>query len=213
MALVVTAIVDMGGYFTNVSEANQLGKVGFLVYAIILGVETARGAQERVQENHKAEIYREMAHKDIPTGCYNRNAYSEDTSVGVNLTGVQIITFDLNNLKQRNDTQGHMAGDKYIADAANMIKEIFSGLGKVYRIGGDEFCVLTRYISEDTILEKRTALKDAIMKYRQDNSDASFGIACGYATFNPEIDKDIEETRHRADISMYENKKEIKAAN
>lgn len=213
MALVVTAIVDMGGYFTNVSEANQLGKVGFLAYAVILGVETARVAQERVQENHKAEIYREMAHKDMPTGCYNRNAYSEDTSIGVNLTGVQIITFDLNNLKQRNDTQGHMAGDKYIADAANMIKEIFSGLGKVYRIGGDEFCVLTRYMSEDTILEKRAALKDAIMKYRQDNSDASFGIACGYATFNPEIDKDIEETRHRADISMYENKKEIKAAN
>ena len=213
MALVVTAIVDMSGYFTNVSEANQLGKVGFLVYAVILGVETARMAQERVQENHKAEIYREMAHKDMPTGCFNRNAYAEDTSIGVELTGVQLIIFDLNNLKKCNDTKGHMAGDKYIADAAHMIQKIFQKLGKVYRIGGDEFCVIARNVSEEIVLEKREELRSAIMQYRKENSDDGFGIACGFATYDPEIDKDIEETRHRADLSMYENKKEIKAAN
>lgn len=213
MALVVTAVADMSGYFTNVSEANQLGKVGFLVYALILGVETARVAQERVQENHKAEIYREMAEKDLPTGCYNRNAYAEDTNVGLELTGVQLITFDLNNLKVCNDTKGHMAGDKYIADAAHMIQDVFKGLGKVYRIGGDEFCIITRDISEATILNRREMLKTAIKQYRQKNSDDGFGIACGYATYDPDIDKDIEETRHRADLSMYENKKEIKAAN
>ena len=53
-------------------------------------------------------------------------------------------------------------------------------------------------------------LKVAIKQYRQNTLDDNFGIACGYAIFDPEIDKDIEETRHRADLSMYENKKEIK---
>ena len=213
MALVVTAIVDMSGYFTNVSEANQLGKVGFLVYAVILGVETARIAQERVQENHKAEIYREMAHKDMPTGCFNRNAYAEDTSIGVELTGVQLIIFDLNNLKKCNDTKGHMAGDKYIADAAHMIQDVFQGLGKVYRIGGDEFCIIAKNVLEETVIERREALNKAVFEYRQKYSDWGFGIACGYATYDPDIDRDIEETRHRADLSMYENKKEIKATN
>ena len=210
MALALTAVVDISGYFTNVSKANQLGKVGFLAYAVILGVETARVVQERVQENHKAEIYREMAHKDMPTGCYNRNAYAEDTTIGMNLTGVQLITFDLNNLKLCNDTKGHLAGDKYIADAAHMIQEIFKGLGKVYRIGGDEFCIIAKSVSEKTIVDRREMLKTAIKQYRKDTLDDNFGIACGYATFDPEIDKDIEETRHRADLSMYENKKEIK---
>lgn len=213
LALAVTVIVDMGGYFTNISEANQLGKVGFLIYAVILGVETARIAQEQVQESHKAEIYREMAHKDIPTGCYNRNAYAEDTSIGLELTGVQLITFDLNNLKKCNDTKGHMAGDKYIADAAHMIQDVFGSLGKVYRIGGDEFCILAKNISETVILQKRAMLRNEILKYRDENNDYGFGIACGYATYDPEVDKDIEETRHRADLSMYENKKEIKKAN
>lgn len=212
-ALAATVMIDMGGYFTNVSQANQLGKVGFLIYAVILGVETARIAQEQVQESHKAAIYREMAHKDIPTGCYNRNAYAEDTSIGVELTGVQLITFDLNNLKKCNDTKGHMAGDKYIADAAHMIQDVFGRLGKVYRIGGDEFCVIAKNISEDVVLEKRAILRNEILRYRNENNDDGFGIACGYATFSPEIDKDIEETRHRADLSMYENKKEIKRAN
>ena len=212
-ALVITAIADMSGYFTNVSEANQLGKMGFLIYAIILGAETARIAQEQVQENQKMEIYREMAQKDLPTGCYNRNAFAEDTSVGLELTGVQVITFDLNNLKQCNDTKGHMAGDKYIADAAHMIQDIFAGLGKVYRIGGDEFCVITSKIPEKIIEGKRDLLGIAIEKYRKENEDEGFGIACGYATYDPELDKDLEETRHRADIFMYKNKKEIKGLN
>ena len=213
LALAATVIVDMSGYFTNVSEANQLGKVGFLIYAVILGEETARIAQERVQENHKAEIYREMAHKDLPTGCYNRNAYAEDTNALSNLEGVQLIVFDLNNLKKCNDTKGHMAGDKYISDAAHMIQEVFAGLGKVYRIGGDEFCIITKNLAEEIILERRDALHYAVKKHRKNTSEEGFGIACGYAAFTPDLDKDIEETRHRADLSMYRNKKEIKEAN
>lgn len=209
-ALLVTAVVDMGGYFVNVSESNQLGKLGFLIYAIILGTETARTAQEKMQEAHKMEIYREMAEKDMPTGCYNRNAYSEDTSIGMELTGVQIITFDLNNLKLCNDTKGHMAGDKYIADAAHMIQEVFAGLGKVYRIGGDEFCIVSKGIAENTILERREALKRAVSEYQKKNANDGFGIACGYATYDPDVDKDIEETRHRADIFMYQDKNKIK---
>lgn len=210
VALLVTTVVDMSGYFTNVSDSNQLGKLGFLIYAVILGIETARTAQEKMQEAHKMEIYREMAVKDFPTGCYNRNAYSEDTSMGTELTGVQLITFDLNNLKQCNDTKGHMAGDKYIADAAHMIQDVFKGLGKVYRIGGDEFCIVAKGVAEGTILERREMLKRAIKEYRSKNSNDGFGIACGYAMYDPVIDKDIEETRHRADLSMYKNKKEIK---
>ena len=213
LALIVTASADMGGYFVDASKSNQLGKLGFLIYAVILGVETARAAQEQVEESKKMEIYREMAEKDMPTGCYNRNAYSQDTSLGMELTGLQVITFDLNNLKVCNDTKGHMAGDKYISDAAHMIQDVFKGLGKVYRIGGDEFCILAKGISEKVILERRNVLKKAIQEYRQTNEDYGFGVACGYAMFDPEIDKDIEETRHRADLFMYENKKEIKALN
>lgn len=210
IAIVVTSVADIGGYFVDVSESNQLGKLGFLIYAIILGEEVARTAFIKVQEANKMSIYKEMAVKDMPTGCFNRNAYAEDTSVGSELAGVRVITFDLNDLKKCNDTKGHMAGDKYIADAAHMIQDVFTGFGKVYRIGGDEFCILAKGLTEEAIKQRQKMLKQAIEWYRKENDDEGFGISCGYATYDPEIDVDIEATRHRADLSMYENKKEIK---
>ena len=103
--------------------------------------------------------------------------------------------------------------NKYIADAAEMIKGVFAGIGKMYRIGGDEFCILARDITEDDVKAKREILKEEIKRYRKENNDPGFGIACGFATFDPSIDKDLEETRNRADLFMYKNKKEIKATN
>ena len=208
--LVITALIDISSYFTNIRTAAKVAKFGFLFYAILLGIETVRIAQRKQQEEQKMEILKEMAVKDLRTGCYNRNAYSEDTAQIVKMTGVQVITFDLNDLKKCNDTKGHKAGDTYIIDAANMIRRIFGTLGKVYRIGGDEFCIVTRHISEKTILQKKVDLNKAIAKYLTEHEDSGFGIACGYATYDEELDLTIEEIRHRADVSMYENKKEIK---
>ncbi len=209
--LVITAIIDMSAYFTNLLNADKVAKIGFLCYAIILGFETVRLAQQRQQEEHKMEILREMAVKDMLTGCYNRNAYSEDTGDLDSLTGVQVFTFDLNDLKKCNDIKGHKAGDKYIMDAAEMIRRIFGSFGKVYRIGGDEFCIIARNIPEKSIMQKKIELNKAISKYLLENEDSGFGIACGYAKYDEELDLTIEETRHRADLYMYENKKELKA--
>jgi len=208
--LVVTALIDISAYYTNILTAAKVAKFGFLFYAVLLGIETIRIAQKKQQEEQKMEILREMAVKDMLTGCYNRNAYSEDTAAIAKLNGVQVITFDLNDLKKCNDTKGHKAGDTYIMDAANMIRKVFGTLGKVYRIGGDEFCIVTRHISEKTILQRKLELNKAISKYLAEHEDSGFGIACGYATYDEELDLTIEETRHRADLSMYENKKEIK---
>lgn len=213
LVLVITAVVDMSAYYTNVLTAEKVAKIGFLFYAVMLGLETTRVARERLQEEQKMELLKEMAVKDMLTGCFNRNAYSEDVTEMAALAGVQIITFDLNDLKKCNDTKGHKAGDAYIAEAANMINKIFGSLGKVYRIGGDEFCIITKGISEAQFAKKREALKLAIGHYVLDHPDSGFGIACGYACYDSELDETIEDIRHRADLSMYENKKEIKESN
>lgn len=211
LILVVTAAVDMSSYYTNIQSAQKIAKVGFLIYAILLGLETTRTASERLQEEQKMELIKEMAVKDMLTGCFNRNAYNEDVNELTSLEGVQVIGFDLNDLKKCNDTRGHLAGDKYISDAAHMICDIFADLGKVYRIGGDEFCVIT-HGQPETEFEKRMAkLKTAIGHYCVDNPDSGFGIACGYATFDAAQDNGIEDVRHRSDILMYKNKKEMKA--
>ena len=211
--LVVTAAIDISAYFVNILTANKVAKFGFLIYIVILGMETAQAAKLRLQENQKMEILREMAVKDMLTGCYNRNAYNEVADELTNLEGVQVIGFDLNNLKKCNDTMGHMAGDQYIRDAAHVICAIFEDFGKVYRIGGDEFCILTKGVSLERFEKKKKKLREAIEAYRREHTDYEFGIACGFATYDKKLDQNLEELRHRADLSMYENKKEIKAVN
>lgn len=208
--LVVTVAVDIGAYFVNVLTANKMTKFGFLIYIVILGLETANSARVNLEEYQKVELLREMALKDMLTGCYNRNAYNHDTEALRDLTGVQIIGFDLNNLKKCNDTLGHMAGDKYIHDAAEVIKEVFEYFGKIYRVGGDEFCIITRGMRDEKLEQKRQQLMEAVRRYRIKNANDDFGIACGYATYDAVQDANLEELRHRADLSMYENKKEIK---
>ena len=208
--LVVTAVIDIGSYYTDLLSAVKVAKVGFLIYIVILGVETTRVAREKLQEEQMMEIFKEMAVKDLLTGCYNRNAFGEDVAALPSKDGVQVIGFDLNDLKKCNDTRGHKAGDEYITDAAHMIMEIFGDLGKVYRVGGDEFSILTRDVPEEVISQKKEELKRAVGHYRLDHPESEFGIACGYATYNAQSDADIEATRHRADIRMYEHKKEVK---
>lgn len=213
LVLVVTAVVDMSSYYSNVMTAEKVAKIGFLFYAVMLGIETTRVAREKLQEEQKMELLKEMAVKDMLTGCFNRNAYSEDVSGLTSLAGVQIITFDLNDLKKCNDTKGHKAGDVYIADAAGVISKVFGGLGKLYRIGGDEFCIITKGLSQTSFEKKKEALKIAVGHYLLDHPGSGFGIACGYAGYDETLDQTIEDIRHRADLSMYENKKEIKKTN
>ena len=98
----------------------------------------------------------------------------------------------------------------HIKDAAEVIKRVFGSFGNVYRVGGDEFCIIAKGITPAQFEKAKSIFQLAQAHYRLENPESGFGIACGYATYDPELDEDIEVTRHRADLSMYENKKEIK---
>lgn len=56
---------------------------------------------------------------------------------------------DLNGLKAANDNIGHEAGDELIIGASKCMDNAFSGLGRTYRVGGDEFAVLLRGTREE----------------------------------------------------------------
>lgn len=70
--------------------------------------------------------------------------------------------FDLNNLKYFNDTHGHATGDYYIIVCSEIIQDIFGMYGKVYRIGGDEFCAVTEGVTEEEFMELRRGMNDRI---------------------------------------------------
>ena len=212
VVMLVPMFFDLASYYMGKMQSASYGMVGFLLFVLILAVETFRDNSEALQKERNIEMYQQMAVKDVLTDCYNRNAYEEDAKeLTDNHVRSVVFTFDLNNLKKCNDTLGHKMGDKYIVECASMIKEVFGGQGKIYRIGGDEFCVITKYMTR----KKSDKLKAELLK-KQDFFNAyqdqlKVGIAVGISLFNPAELKSIDEARAKADKNMYDNKKEMKA--
>lgn len=101
----------------------------------------------------------------------------------------------MNGLKKVNDEYGHEAGDFLIQKFAKNISKVF--YGNTYRIGGDEFVVISTEIKKETFLEKMTSLKELMIR---DQLNVSIG-----SLWKEETD-DLEEMMKIADTLMYQEK-------
>lgn len=209
--LIGTTAMDMMTYYSDRVNMSKYGKLGFLVYIIILGIDTALTTKKNMDKQRKLEFYKELALMDMQTHCYNRNAFNSDSEKLAQQMSCQLVTFDLNNLKKCNDILGHNNGDAYIEESAELIRRVFGDYGKVYRIGGDEFCVISRKLSIPKIQSLIQQLNEEEKQCKfYHMGEVPLRVACGYAEYDASLDKDIEDTRNRADEIMYKNKEELK---
>ena len=201
---------DMYNYYQGSQDIEIVGRIAMLLFIVTLACDTAFVSLKEIDTGRRAALYRELAEKDLLTGCYNRNAYHEDTSRCKKLTNLLLFVFDLNNLKYYNDKFGHDCGDQYITDAAHILRKIFSRHGKLYRIGGDEFCVLIDDHNTCDISHLISCLRKEEAVYNASSRNIHLQIACGYAVFDSRTDADLDALQKRADQDMYENKKQLK---
>ena len=142
-------------------------------------------------------LYTEKTQIDTLSGLFNRETYYHDLRfMNKSITG--IIQFDINGLKYLNDNYGHLEGDKAIAlISENIIKCSKKGMYG-YRIGGDEFIVLTNGNSEEEI---KTLIKEfnVLMK------DTSYYCSVGYA-YRKNKDMDTYTLLKNAEKMMYKEK-------
>ena len=212
-ALGISMIVDLIAYYKGMQQTDLIGKLGILIFIIVLGYESISEAFEKIKEGQKADFYKEMAVTDTMTGVYNRFAFEEWEQETSDYEGYSIVTFDLNNLKWCNDNLGHAAGDAYIQASARIIKEIFGRHGKCYRIGGDEFCTVIDQKQKSFDIGRHVKQLRELEKYAEKElgiKDLNVQIACGYAEYDIKTDKNFEDTRSRADKRMYESKRRLK---
>ncbi len=150
------------------------------------------------------ELYlRRISEIDDMTQLYNKNKYREmikDYYPTVDKVGV--IFWDVNGLKETNDTLGHTMGDKLIATIADSIREFTDETHKAYRIGGDEFVLITENESELKLNEIVNRWNKSIIETNK-NSEIELSAAVGYAAGEG---YDIETVIKKADDFMYANK-------
>ena len=209
----VTLVLDLIGYYVGIWDSNTFGRIGFLTYIIVLGVSSTSETASLIQMGQQADAYQRLAYTDQMTGLFNRTCFNVDfAELEKKPNDVAIIDFDLNHLKHTNDTYGHSAGDRYINNSARIIKEIFSSIGKCYRVGGDEFVAIVPNSSSIDITYYLAMLESSVdaCNRETENKDLHMQISSGCAVYSAETDRTLEDTYNRADKIMYEDKKKKK---
>jgi diguanylate cyclase (GGDEF)-like protein len=91
---------------------------------------------------------RREALTDALTGLGNRRRLMMDLREQIRFLDAKspriLILFDLDGFKQYNDTFGHPAGDALLGRLGANLQKAVSPYGGVYRMGGDEFCVMLK---------------------------------------------------------------------
>lgn len=171
-----------------------------------------------IVEDLKAEYNQKLgevhlkAYKDSLTGLRNKGAYMEEVDdlnqriANGESSEFGVVVFDLNSLKEINDSQGHKEGDRYIIEAARMICDQFKH-SPVFRIGGDEFVAVLGGEDYQNREELIKAFEDQIDRNQQTDDIV---IASGIAVFHPEKDNGYQPVFERADRRMYARKKKLK---
>lgn len=177
---------------------------------LIVGVNDI-DAQVRQEEyvRHLAMAQKE-ATIDPLTGVKNRHAYlAAEERLNVQLSenrapGFAIVILDVNDLKKVNDNEGHKAGDQFLRDACRIICNIFKK-SPVYRVGGDEFTVISQgddYANIDALVRRMEEYNAKALQ------SGGIVIACGMAKY--ENDRSVARVFERADQIMYRNKSDLK---
>ena len=140
---------------------------------------------------------------DTLTGVYNRNYFLKYDFNKLSSLPCSYIMCDCNDLKGVNDNFGHGAGDQYIKETANIMKNVLPEEGICVRWGGDEFLIITPLCDE--IEQKK--LMDKIRKRQEQykKKNPLIGLAIGGA-IRMSINQNESEILKLADERMYEDK-------
>ena len=121
---------DLEDYNVTIDEVNITGNMYYVITAVL--------------RHPKCKNCRK-ALTDAVTGLYNRNYWEQIISGATFQPRTQnfsLILIDVDNLKEINDTYGHMAGDKAIEIVGQAIKRNIRKEDLGVRYGGDEFLIL-----------------------------------------------------------------------
>jgi diguanylate cyclase (GGDEF)-like protein len=177
---------------------------GIIVFACI---NVRHAYRSKLRAEHAAS-------HDFLTGLPNRVALKAIFDDKGNADGLEnhnaaIVFFDLDGFKQVNDAYGHDIGDRLLRSCSVGFSYLTQDKGTLGRVGGDEFAVLiTGVDAQNEAVDLAHAfiefLREAFtFEGRDIKISTSVGIACGHAR-----QLSIEELLRRADIAMYQAKKD-----
>lgn len=142
------------------------------------------------------EIYRQ----DSLTGLLNRNAYDSDVEQlrSADIGAVVCVYADMIGLHEVNNHLGHKQGNRMLREFADAARAFF-GDDRLYRIGGDEFVIIS---SAHTEAQTRKQLNYMRERLHTQGCEISVGVASSEST------SDLPKIIEQAENEMRREKKE-----
>jgi diguanylate cyclase (GGDEF)-like protein/PAS domain S-box-containing protein len=192
---------DSREVWTLVSASPLLDEKGSIsgALAMISDISDRRALEKRL---------RDLADRDPLTGIYNRRYLIEELDRRLcyarryRRPGA-VLTFDLDNFKFANDTQGHATGDAMLKSVAAILTARARDTDVVARLGGDEFAVLLSETTEEGALRFASEARSLLCGHK---IAPLIVTSIGVATFAGEEEITPDEILVCADIALYEAK-------
>ncbi len=159
--------------------------------------------QKLVERTHELKM---LTIQDTLTGLFNRRAFNKDLKDRIALKQpFSLIGIDVDYFKEVNDNYGHPAGDAFLIHIAEQLKQAFGSDSVVYRLGGDEFCILNDTASEGLLREQLDGLQSLLQArpFFVEEASISVSLSIGAAVSKSEDD---EELMQLVDQKMYQSK-------
>lgn len=197
---VLSTVADPGGIRPPVYLWN--GFFRFITYiVVVLLIANVRTSMETIED---------LAATDPLTGLMNRRQFYRAAERELALasrsgSSVAVVYIDVDDLKHRNDTYGHEAGDEMLLEFANATRATTRATDLIARLGGDEFCLFfpgaDSHSADELIRRLRTRLHECELF----PIHFSAGIVSGPVAANDMVD--IETMIRQADTLMFEAKR------
>jgi len=140
-----------------------------------------------IQNSLDAKRNQELTRRDDLTGLFNDRYFHQQLTDDLKEAkdsgkDISLLFMDLDNFKYVNDTLGHLAGSRTLAEVGHLLQSTLEGDdARAIRYGGDEFAMILpgkNRAAASTVAEKvRVAIQDAVFLQRSSSSkDKEYNI-------------------------------------
>ena len=183
----------------------------FNIYTIYQEILIKRLRRQLLEKQDHSYILRNLAMIDPLTGLYNRRFAEQRLATEVARSErrghpLTVLTLDLNNFKEINDTYGHPAGDQVLQEFASRLNKVIRGSDLAVRLGGDEFLV----VLPECTLEQLKLVLDRLSSFELDWQGQKIPVTFSAGWKDYEMGERPDEMLAKADQALYTSKRAIK---